>query len=89
MQYTINLTSKGQMTLPKKARDTLGVKPKDQVVVEVQRGRVTVKKALSLQDIWRLTATDKRWPGDRKVDELLAKAKMAEYGKPQTNRTRH
>jgi len=79
MRYTVSLTSKNQMTLPKAARKTLGIGPREQVVVEVKNRRVTIKRSLNLEDIWQLTATTKQWPGDRKVDELLAKAKKADY----------
>lgn len=87
MQYTVNLTSKGQMTLPKEARDKIGVKPNEKVLIELKGDKVTVKKAPKLQDIWKLTATSKRWPGDREADRLMGIAKKVEYGKVKTYRS--
>lgn len=81
MHYTTRLTSKGQMTLPRAARDVIGVKPKDQVLVAVTKGEVSITKAPNLEDIWQLTATTKKWPGDRPADQLLARAKKAEHGR--------
>ena len=44
MAYTV--TVKGQVTIPKKVRDALGLKPGDGVAFEVdERGQVVVKRA--------------------------------------------
>lgn len=87
MRYTVNLTSKGQMTLPKAAREKIGVKPRGQVVVEIGKKDVKIQKAPELEDIWRLTETTKRWPGDRAVDRILAKTKKSDYGRAKKNRS--
>ncbi len=52
MTYTHTLTSKGQITLPKSIRETLGLKPGDQATFRVKsNGEVVVERPKTLQDI--------------------------------------
>jgi AbrB family looped-hinge helix DNA binding protein len=44
-EYQGTLTSKGQVTLPRKIRQLLGVKPHDRVVFRVSEGKVELQPA--------------------------------------------
>ncbi len=44
MPLTSRISSKGQVTIPKKVRDTLGAEPGDLVVYEVRGNVVTLKR---------------------------------------------
>ena len=74
LQVITTITQKGQMTLPKSARDRLGVKPGDNVAVVISDSGVTVERSDSLSDIHRLTATKTTWPGDAAADEVIQEA---------------
>ena len=46
------LTSKGQVTIPKEVRDSLGLKPFDKIEFRIENGTATLRKArLSFDDI--------------------------------------
>jgi len=52
MPIKTNITSispKGQVTIPKKIRDYLKVKPKDKIEFEIEKGIVRLKPAKSLE----------------------------------------
>ena len=41
---TSRISSKGQITIPKKVRDTLGTRPGDMIAYEVKGQRVTLRR---------------------------------------------
>lgn len=43
------LTSKGQITIPKRVREVLGVKAGDKIEFEIEKGVVKIKPALTLE----------------------------------------
>lgn len=52
MRQTTSLTRKGQVTIPKEVRDTLGLKPFDKIQIYVEHGEVKLRKAYpSLDEI--------------------------------------
>jgi antitoxin PrlF len=51
MDVTAQLSSKGQLTVPKVVRDALGLKEGDQVVFRVQGRRATLARTSSLLDL--------------------------------------
>lgn len=42
------LTKKGQVTIPKRIREYLGIKPRDRVKFEIEKGAVKIKPARTL-----------------------------------------
>jgi AbrB family looped-hinge helix DNA binding protein len=57
MLYTVSITKKGQMTIPKDVRDRLGVEVPGKVTIDVRRdGSLLLSKPLSLDDVRRLLA---------------------------------
>ncbi len=47
-QYTTNVTSKGQVTIPVKLRRALNIKPKDRVAFELIDGEIRLRPAKSV-----------------------------------------
>lgn len=43
------VTQKGQVTIPKKIREYLGIKRKDQIEFEIEKGKVVIKPTPSLE----------------------------------------
>lgn len=43
------VTSKGQVTLPKKVRDALGIQPGTEVEFDVEEGRVVMRKRVPVE----------------------------------------
>ena len=44
MPKTQTVTSKGQVLLPKKIRDQVGIKPGEEVIVEIKDGAIVIKQ---------------------------------------------
>lgn len=57
------ITSKGQMTIPKAIRDAARLNEGDLVVVEIDQGRVTLRKVERPDDAWleSVAATLEEW----------------------------
>jgi AbrB family looped-hinge helix DNA binding protein len=52
MTSTTSLTRKGQITIPKKVREALGLKPFDRIELRVENGEVRLRKVRpTLKDI--------------------------------------
>lgn len=51
MDIAAKVTSKGQITIPKKVRDALGISPGDQVVFRVQDHRAVLARTADLLDL--------------------------------------
>jgi len=49
MTYTVG--PKGQVVLPKRIRERLGIHPGDQVIVEEGAGRIEIRKAATLDSL--------------------------------------
>lgn len=66
------VTSKGQITLPKEVRDSLGLRPGVQVDFDIEDGRVILRKRVSEESIrrWRGYLKDK--VGTDQTDVLMA-----------------
>ncbi len=78
MTYSTTLTSKGQMTLPAAFRKKLGLKPGEQVLVEMRGNKVVIQKNNWLEDLRRLQKENRAYMKKRGIqpltDEELDKA---------------
>jgi AbrB family looped-hinge helix DNA binding protein len=68
------VSQKGQLTIPKKVRDTLGIKPGTVLDVEAVAGKLIAVKKVSVDGFgkWRGKG---RIPGGLNVDEYLKKVR--------------
>jgi AbrB family looped-hinge helix DNA binding protein len=48
------LTSKGQTTIPREIRKLLGLKENDRILYEVEDGKVAIKPALSVHELYAI-----------------------------------
>ena len=74
------LTSKGQLTLPKRIRDALGLRPGDELLVELEEGRVvlTPRRRYRADELDRLIPHAKKaFPGFARGEETALKARAA------------
>ena len=51
MQVTATITQKGQVTLPKSARDALGINKFDKVLIEIKKDHIELKPTIDILDI--------------------------------------
>ena len=73
------LTSKGQLTLPKKVREALGLKPGDELLVEIEDDRITLipRRRYRAEDLDRLIPkAQKPFPGLKAEKEAAAGARL-------------
>lgn len=55
MNYTVSITSKGQITIPKELRDLWGLKTPSKVVVQgTKDGKLSIRNPTPLEDIHKL-----------------------------------
>ena len=69
MQNVSKITVKGQVTIPKKVRDELGVTPGDVIVFTKKGGEIVIKPASTLLDLKGVIVTPKKikdWASVRK-----------------------
>ena len=90
MRHEAKLTSKGQLTLPVRLRESLSLKPGDKVVfVEDEQGRVLLEaRTGTLADLRGIV----RVPGRASIDEWIHDARSARADqalrKPKTSKSR-
>ena len=53
MAYS-TLTSKGQTTVPREIRKLLGLKENDRILYEIEDGKVAIKQAPSLRELYAI-----------------------------------
>ncbi len=73
------LTSKGQLTLPKKVREELGLKPGDELLVEVENDRITLvpRRRYRAEELDQLILkAQKPFPGLKAEKEAAARARF-------------
>lgn len=77
MRAWAKMTTKGQVTVPKTVRETLGLEPGDRVFFEVEHGRATLAKA---PDFLELAGSVEVAPEKRGLswDEILGEAHAAQ-----------
>jgi len=51
-QIITSLTQRGQLTMPVEVQRLLGVKPRDQVIWEIDEGETTVRSAPTLESVF-------------------------------------
>ena len=73
------LTTKGQLTLPKKVREALGLKPGDELLVEVEDDRIMLipRRRYRAEELDRLIPkAQKPFPGLKAEKEAAAWARL-------------
>ena len=67
---TAKVTSKGQITIPRKVREKLGIHPGEEVGFEEKEGMVVMKKALTVSPFDKWTGMLRHQKG-KKTDEII------------------
>lgn len=80
MQYIINVTKKGQATIPAPFRRKLGIKPGEKVLFEEKGEEVMIKRVLTLEEL-KGSLKSKIKYDDRKADAAIAEMFRKEYAK--------
>ena len=70
MTYSTTLTSKGQMTLPAPLRKKLGLKPGEQVLVELRGNEVVIQKNNWLENLRRIQEENKAYMKKKGIQPL-------------------
>lgn len=90
MTYSTTLTSKGQMTLPVEFRKKLGLKPGEQVLVEMRGNEVIIQKNNWLENLRFVQAQNRAYLKEHGIkpltDEELDNTINAEAEKAATDR---
>jgi AbrB family looped-hinge helix DNA binding protein len=70
MTYSTTLTSKGQMTLPAAFRKKLGLKPGEQILMEMRGNEVVIQKNNWLENLRRLQEENRTYMKKRGIKPL-------------------
>jgi AbrB family looped-hinge helix DNA binding protein len=70
MTYSTTLTSKGQMTVPAAFRKKLGLKPGEQVLVEMRGNEVVIQKNNWLENLRRVQEENRSYMKKRGIKPL-------------------
>lgn len=68
------LTTKGQITIPKRIREFLHINPKDKIAFEIEHDEVKIKHALSVESTFGIVKPTHRPENFRKIRESVEKA---------------
>jgi antitoxin PrlF len=68
------LTSKGQTTIPREIRKLLGLKENDRILYEVEDGKVAIKSAPSVHELYAIfkSRIRRKWPPPTKAQMRAA-----------------
>ena len=75
------ITRKGQATIPKKIREYLGVKNKDQIEFKIEKGQVIIKPASSLDSNFGKVRPKRKPENFTKIRESFEKGIAEETSK--------
>jgi len=85
MQYTVNVTSKGQATIPVSIRRKLGIKPNDKVSYEIdEKNQVKLKAVPDLLSLKGSLKSDKPFDidaMDKAVEEYVVKKYVKKHNR--------
>jgi len=76
-----SLTKKGQVTIPKRIREYLGIKPKDRVKFEIEKGVVKIKLAKALDSNFGKVKPKRRPEDFKRMRKLFEKGVGEQVGK--------
>jgi len=68
------LTTKGQITIPKRIREFLHINPKDKIAFEIEHDEVKIKHALSVESTFGIVKPTYRPENFKKIRESVEKA---------------
>jgi AbrB family looped-hinge helix DNA binding protein len=71
------VSEKGQITIPKRLRDRLGLRPGTTLEFEAEEGKLVARKAVTV-DVFRKWRGRGRLPGGRSVDRYLDRVRNAD-----------
>lgn len=72
---TTAVSEKGQVTIPKRVRDQLGIRPGTALTFSAVGGKLVASKAADADDVFEKWRGRGRIPGGLSVDAYLAKAR--------------
>ena len=81
MTYTVSITSQGQISIPTKLRDKLGLNKKGKAFVTEQNGKLIVEPVKNILELRGSLKTNKRPLTNDEIHDLFAKSVVDEYSK--------
>jgi AbrB family looped-hinge helix DNA binding protein len=87
MTYTVTITSQGQISIPIKIREELGLSKSKKALVSIEDGRVIVEPVKDFLEFRGSLRTKKRFLSTEELHEYVAKSVAVEYSQ-KINKTR-
>lgn len=81
MQYTVSITSQGQISIPIQIRRKLGLGKTSRAIVSEEKGEILVKPVKDFLEMRGSLKTDKKPLSNEQLHEVVAQAFADEYAK--------
>lgn len=79
MTYTVSITSQGQISIPAKIRQELGLSKRKKALVSIENGKMVVELVKDFLELGGSLKTDKKPLSNKELDEVVGKAVAEEY----------
>lgn len=86
MAYTVSITSQGQISIPAKIREELGLAKRRKAIVSVENGKMVVEPVKDFLELRGSVKTTKKALSNETLHELFATTITTEYTQKVNNK---
>lgn len=83
MSYTVSITSQGQISIPSKIRQELGLSKRKKALVSIENGKMVVEPVRDFLELAGSLKTDKKPLSNQELDDFVGTAIAQEYAEKQ------
>ncbi len=81
MSYTVSITSQGQISIPAKIRQELGLSKRKKALVSIENGKVIIEPVREFLELAGSLKTDKKPLSNQELHDFVGSTIAQEYAK--------